>query len=140
VHFRIGTVDCHDDIRRRVDHRDHPAQQRSEGQRHQQAAGQSAGAFGHLLDDGQEQLQRAHIVHEAGKCPHDSCDQGYLHGGGGGELSSRKKAADIADQAAALQGVAEREHGGDGDDRRMAEPGEDAIDVDGARNRDREEG
>jgi len=135
---RFAAIGRDDNIRRRTDHRDHPAQQRAEGQRHQQAARRPAGAFGHLQDDGQEQRQRADIVHEAGQCPHDGRHQGDLNGGA--EFRSPEETPEIADQAAALQGLADREHGGDGDDRRMAKPGEDGVDVDDAWNRDREEG
>jgi len=86
-----------DDVGRRPDQRDQTAQQRSEGQRHQQLARIAARLARDLDNDGHQQGECADVVHESGERGHQGRDRADLQRRA--ELRLGKPLGDEADDA-----------------------------------------
>jgi hypothetical protein len=112
----VGAEGGDDNIGWRADQGDQPAEDRPEGERHEQRR-----RFGvEPQRQRHEQGQRADIIHEG---RHDGAETRYrTHLGGLAARGADQKAGHLVEDARRLQRLADHQHRGDGDNRRVAEP------------------
>ena len=109
-------------VGRCTDHCRQPTEQAAVGQRHEQFGSRDLGSPGYLDDHRQHQRGHADVVHERREhagCQHD--DHGHCPPAGA-RKPEHGTPDDVGD-AGSRQAVAQNEHGPDGDDGAIGEPG-----------------
>ncbi len=112
-----------DDVRRRSDKGREAAEQRAERQRYEELRWRGPGPPSHVHDDGQQQGRHADVVHEGGEergDEHDHRDEPHL----ARARQSKHLTPQNPGYAGPRQPPAQDEDRPDGDDRRVAEPGD----------------
>ena len=115
----LGAKTGDDQVRRCTDQRGHAAEDGAEGQWHQHAPRRQLQACRNLQGDRHQQGEGADVVHECReqRAQAGQCGDGKQHASAAGQQSLGQS----TDRPSALQTMAEHQHAGDGDHRRVTE-------------------